>query len=273
MSLKTVGILYHPKIDAAQILAQELAAFLPSRQASTWLCSAWEEQEAKNRIEGTDLLLSIGGDGTILRAARAAIPWCVPIVGVNLGRLGFLTELRSDDARDKLPLYLDGEGWIDERAMLEVELAGHEPFHALNDLFVGRGGLPRVVNIETIIDGVVLTTYRADGVVLSTATGSTGYSLAAGGPILCPQAREIILNAISPHPTFANALVLPPEVEVELRVGTTHQAMVSIDGQVNVDVGDGDYVRARLSRHVARFLRAEPRNSFYATLMKRLVYK
>lgn len=246
---------------------------MPSREALVWLCSAWDEEGARAHLDGTDLLLSVGGDGTILRAARAAIPWCVPIVGINLGRLGFLTELRADEARDRLPLYLNGEGWTDERAMLEVELADGRRFHALNDLFVGRGALPRVVNIETVIEGVVLTTYRADGVVLSTATGSTGYSLAAGGPILHPQAREVILNAISPHPTFANALVLPPEVVVELKVRTTHQAIASVDGQVNFDVDDGDWVRVRLSQHVARFLRAQPASSFYGTLMKRLVYK
>ncbi len=242
-------------------------------EASVWLCSAWEEERARVQIEGTDLLLSIGGDGTILRSARAALGWSVPIVGINLGRLGFMTELERTEAREKLPVYLKGEGWIDERAMLEVELDGKGPFHALNDVFIGRGAIPRVLYVDTYIDGAHLTTYKADGVIMSTATGSTGYSLAAGGPILYPQAKEIILNAISPHLTFANALVLPSTVVVELRVHTSHQAMLSIDGQVNLDLGDGDSVKVRLSPHVARFLRAQPLTFFYSTLMNRLVQK
>ncbi|MCK4724038.1 MAG: NAD(+)/NADH kinase [Dehalococcoidia bacterium] len=246
---------------------------MPSMEATVWLCSAWEEESAKAQIEGTDLLLSIGGDGTILRSARAALGWSVPIVGINLGRLGFMTELGPTEAREKLPIYLKGEGWIDERAMLEVELDGKSPFHALNDLFIGRGAIPRLLYIDTYIDGAHLTTYKADGVIMSTATGSTGYSLAAGGPILYPQAKEIILNAICPHPTFANALVLPSTAVVELRVHTSHQAMLSIDGQVNLDLGDGDSVKVRLSPHVARFLRAQPPTFFYSTLMNRLVQK
>lgn len=271
--MKTVGILYNPKIAAAGGLAEELANFLPSINAAVWLCSAWEEEAARSQIEGTDLLLSIGGDGTILRAARAALSYSVPIVGINLGRLGFMTELGPEEARDRLSQYLRGEGWIDERAMLEVQLADRGHYHALNDVFVGRGAIPRVVNVETSIDGALMTTYRADGVILSTATGSTGYSLAAGGPILCPQAREMILNPVSPHLAFANALVLPSTAVIELRVHTTHEAVLSVDGQVNVGLEDGDCVRARLSPDVARFLRAQPLGYFYGTLMNRLVQK
>ena len=271
--MKTVGILYHPKIAAAGGLAEELANFLPSIDAAVWLCSAWEEEQARSQIEGTDLLLSIGGDGTILRAARAALSHSVPIVGINLGRLGFMTELGPDEARDKLPHYLRGEGWIDERAMLEVQFADGGQYHALNDVFVGRAAIPRLVNVETSIDGALLTTYRADGVILCTATGSTGYSLAAGGPVLCPQAKEIVLNPLSPHLAFANALVLPSTAVIELRVHTTHGAMVSVDGQVNVDLENGDSVRVRLSPNVARFLRAQPASHFYGTLMNRLVQK
>jgi NAD+ kinase len=269
--LKKVGILYHPKIAAAGALAEELAGFLPSLDASCWLCSAWEEERARTQIEGTELILSIGGDGTILRAARAVVPGSIPIVGINLGRLGFMTELSAGEARDKLPAFLAGEGWIDERAMLQAELASKGPFYALNDVVLGRGAISRVIYVEATIDGAPLTTYKADGVILATATGSTGYSLAAGGPILYPQAREIILNPISPHPTFANALVLPPTAIVELRVRTDHQAMLSIDGQIDLALESGDTIRVRLSPHVARFLRAQPLTFFYSTLMERLV--
>jgi NAD+ kinase len=271
--MKRVGILYHPKIAAAGALAEELADFLPSLDASVWLCSAWDEEGAKAQVEGTELIVSVGGDGTILRAARAVAPQSIPIVGINLGRLGFMTELSAEEARDRLPALLAGEGWVDERAMLQAEVAGKEPFHALNDVVLGRGAISRVIYVETTIDGAPLNTYKADGVILATATGSTGYSLAAGGPILYPQSREIILNPISPHLTFANAVVLPPTAIVELKVRTDHQAMLSIDGQIDLALESGDSVKVKLSPHVARFLRVQPLTFFYSILMERLVPK
>ena len=271
--MKRVGILYHPKIAAARALAEELVGFLPSLDASVWICSVWEEEGARAQVDGTELILSVGGDGTILRAARAVVPFAIPIVGINLGRLGFLTELSAEQARKQLPAFLKGEGWIDERAMLQAELANRGPIHALNDILLGRGAIPRVIYVETTIDGTHLTTYKADGVIIATATGSTGYSLADGGPILYPQAREIIVNPISAHPTFANALVLPPTAIVELRVRTDHQAMLSIDGQLNLALESGDTIRVSISPHTARFLRAQPPTFFYSTLMERLVPK
>jgi NAD+ kinase len=127
-----------------------------------------------------------------------------------------------------------------------------------------------VIRIETKIDDTPLTTYKADGVIIATATGSTGYSLAAGGPILHPQAREVLLKAISPHLTMAHALVLPPAATVELRVITDHQAMLSIDGQVELPLESGDRVKVNLSSHVARFLRTGTAASLYSTLEQRL---
>lgn len=271
--MKRVGILYHPKIAAAKAFAEELAGYLPSLNAVVWLCSAWDEEDARTQVGSTELILSVGGDGTILRAARAVAPQSIPIVGINLGRLGFMTELSIDEARDKLAALLAGEGWVDERAMLQAELAGKRTYHALNDVVLGRGTVSRVIYVETTIDGTPLTTYKADGVIIATATGSTGYSLAAGGPILYPQSREILLNPISPHLTFANALVLPPAAIVELKVRTDHQAMLSIDGQINLALESGDTIRVSLSPHAARFLRAQPPAFFYSTLMERLVSK
>jgi NAD+ kinase len=157
--------------------------------------------------------------------------------------------------------------------MLQAELAGKKPYYALNDILIGRGAVSRVIYVETTIDGVPLTTHKADGVIIATATGSTGYSMAAGGPILYPQAREIILNPISPHLTFANAVVLPPTAIVELKVRTDHQAMLSIDGQINLALESGDIIRVSISPHVARFLRAQPPTFFYSTLMERLMPK
>jgi NAD+ kinase len=271
MQMKRIGILYHPKIEKAKPFSRELEKFLKARDILSWTCSAWEENKAKPQIADSDLMLSIGGDGTILRTVRAVIPHAVPIVGINLGNLGFMTELKADEAFDKLPRLLDGDGWIEERSMLEAELLSQDKiFNAMNDVFVGRRSSARLVRIETKVDGEVLATYRADGVIVATATGSTGYSLAAGGPILCPQAKEIIFKPVCPHLALDRAVVLPSEAEIRLKVTTTHEAMLSIDGQVELSLGSGGEVKVKRSPHVARFLRIRPKAYFYSYLESRL---
>src|SRR4030042_828074 len=120
--MKRVGILYQPKRKEAVDFSSEVEKFLAARGMSTWRCSAWEPEKAKQQINGTDLLLSIGGDGTILRAARTVIPDSVPILGINFGRLGFMAEMKTAEALKKLPALLDGKGWVEERAILETEL-------------------------------------------------------------------------------------------------------------------------------------------------------
>ena len=273
--MKRVGILYHPKIEAAYTLAKELQDFLGSSGISVWLCSAWEGETAKAQVNGTDLIISIGGDGTILRAAQLVVPELTPITGINLGRLGFMTELSADEALAKLPALLAGEGWIDERAMLEAELLTTDEetsriFYALNDVVVARGAMARMVYIEATIDGQPLTTYKADGVIVATATGSTGYSLAAGGPILHPQAKEFLLLPILPHLSSAYTLVLPSTAVVKLSISTAHQATLSIDGHINLPLSSGAIITVKHSSSAARFLRIHPETSFYSSLEQRL---
>ncbi|MBC8275313.1 MAG: NAD(+)/NADH kinase [Chloroflexi bacterium] len=269
--MKRVGILYHPKIEKAKAFSQELEKFLKASDILPWTCSAWEEDKAKPQIADSELMLSIGGDGTILRTVRAVIPHAVPIVGINLGNLGFMTELKADEAFEKLPRLLDGDGWIEERSMLEAEvLSQAKVFNVLNDVFVGRRNSARLVQIETKVDGEVLATYRADGVIVATATGSTSYSLAAGGPILYPQAKEIIFKPVCPHLALDRAVVLPAEAEIQIKVTTTHEAMLSIDGQVEMPLRSGDEVKVKRSLHVARFLRIRPKAYFYSYLELRL---
>jgi len=268
--------MYHPMIGAAYTLSKELERFLTARSIAVWLCSAWEEEEAKAQLNGTDLILTVGGDGTILRAAQVALPNQTPITGINLGKLGFMTGLSADEAISRLPALLAGEGWIDERAMLEAELSpsgqGAEPvqtFYALNDVVVSRGSIARMVFIEASISGELLTTYKADGVIVASATGSTGYALAAGGPILYPQAKELLLLPIVPHLSSSYPLVLPPKTVVKLHIRTAHQATVSIDGHINLPLKDGAIVTVRLSSNTSRFLRIHP-GSFYGSLELKL---
>jgi NAD+ kinase len=273
-AMKRIGILYHPKTEKAIAFSKKLEEFLSARDFSTWRCSAWEPEDAKRYINGTDLLLSIGGDGTILRAARTIYPDSVPILGINLGKLGFMAELKAAEALDKLPDLLSGKGWIEERALLEATLTSHgKTFHGLNDAFVGRRSMARLVNIQCKLNGALLTTYRADGVLVSTATGSTGYALAAGGPILHPQSKEMILQPVCAHFSLDKALVLPSKARVELTVTTTHEAMLSIDGQTEIQLNSGDKVIIKQSSYTAKFLRAQSRSHFYKHLEAKLKRK
>jgi NAD+ kinase len=223
------------------------------------------------------LTLTTGGDGTILRAAHVALLNQIPITGINLGKLGFMTELSADEAVDRLPALLAGDGWIDERAILEAELSPVDQeqeslrtFYALNDVVMARGAIARAVYIEASIDGKLLTTYKADGVIVATATGSTGYSLAAGGPILHPQAEELLLLPILPHLSSAYTVVLPSTAVVKLRISTPYQATLSIDGHINLSLSSGAVVTIKRSSNKARFLRIHPETSFYSSLEQRL---
>jgi len=275
MTIKKVGILYHPMIAAAHPLAEDLKDFLTARGVAVWLCSAWEGEQARAQVNGTELILTIGGDGTILRAAQVAVPAQIPVIGINLGRLGFMTELSAEEAKKRLPALLEGKGWVDERAMLEAELqvSQSEPsrvFYALNDVVVARGGVARVVYVEASIDGEPLTAYKGDGVILATATGSTGYSLAAGGPILHPRSKEFLLLPIMPHLSPVYPLVLPATVVVRLHLTTTHQATLSIDGHINLPLSSGAVITVKHSSEIGRFLRIHPEVSFYSSLEQKL---
>ena len=275
--MKKVGILYHPMKEAAHPLAEKLEIFLSTKGISTWVCSAWEMDSARAQVNGTDLILSVGGDGTILRAAQTIVPEPTPITGINLGHLGFMTELSVDEAEEKLTALLDGNGWIDERCLLQAELSFEnkknkqpQKFYALNDVVVARGAVARVIYAEVSIDGEALTTYKADGVIVATATGSTGYALAAGGPVLHPQAKELLLLPITPHLSSTYPLVLPSTSEVRLRLSITHPATLSIDGHINLPISEGSVITVKHSPNTVRFLRIHPESSFYGSLEQRL---
>lgn len=272
--MKKIGILYHPMKAGAQPFAQEIQRWLDSKGVTNWVCSAWDTERALTLVNDTDLMLTVGGDGTILRAAQVAVSARAPITGINLGKLGFMTELNADEALAKLPALLDGQGWLDERSVLEADM-GTKPtksscYFALNDVVVTHGAIPRTINIEAAIDGEALTNYRGDGVILATATGSTGYSLAAGGPILHPQSADFLLVPIVPHLSMSYTLALPQSAVVTLRVGTVHPAVCSIDGHINVPVDDGATITVKHSTKRVRFLRLQPKNTFYGHLEQKL---
>ena len=272
--MNKVGILYHPLNSSARALAEELITFLPTKGVTPWLCSAWEEENARCQMNNTELILSIGGDGTILRAAQVVIGTDVPITGINLGNLGFMTELKADEIKSKLVELLAGHGWLDKRTILEAELPtesrSSQTYFALNDVVLARGSIVRMITMEAEIDSEHFATYRADGLILATATGSTGYALAAGGPILHPQATEFVMTPILTHLSPSHSLVLPESSTVKLTLKTTIPATLSIDGYINLPVSEGTLITIKRSLHTISFLRAHPKTSFYVTLEQKL---
>lgn len=268
MLIRKVGVLYHPLNEAAGALAGRLQGFLKGRGLAAWRCSAWEGEQIQAGMDGTDLLVTVGGDGTILRAAQAAVAGGAAIIGINMGKLGFMTELDADGIEDTLDRLLAGEGWIDERATLEAQYAGRT-FLALNDVVVARGGIARTISIEVSVNGEKVSGYRADGVVVATATGSTGYSLAAGGPILHPRAEEFVLIPVVPHLSLGYSLVLPSNSTVGLSVTKAQEATLSIDGHINLPLSGNDCVTVQLSGRKIRFLRIHL-EQFYGSLEQRL---
>jgi len=270
LSVKKIGILFHPKVDKSEDFAHKIEEFLRGKGVACWLHSSWDESGAQRQLDQTDLMVSVGGDGTILRVSRIVYPRQIPIVGVNFGNLGFMAELEAGDALEHLMQIIEGKGWMDERSMLDVTLSSSKRFHALNDVVVGRGRNLRLINVEVSIDGDAFTTYRADAVIVSTPTGSTGYLLAANGPIIYPESKDMVIKAVCPHMNMDKALVVAAESRIRLAVMTKHEAIVSMDGQVEEVLRDGDEVTVSLSPYVTRFVRLRPRSMFYSTLVTKL---
>ncbi len=275
-----VGILHHPHKPESLSLAQEIGAFLQGAGVpQIWHESAWDAEAVLARVPGSDLMITLGGDGTLLRAARLGASFRVPMLGVKMGRLGFLAEVPPDNWQEPLQRMLDGTGWIEERLMMHAvvqrPLLGGElqtvcEHEALNDVVLSRGDLARVVRISAQLDGGYLTEYTCDGLIVCTATGSTGYALAVGGPILPPTLRNILVIPIAPHLSMDRAVVLPEGVEVRMQAVADHRPILTVDGQVVVEIEEGDEVVVTTSGHAARFVRLRDRSYFYRTLMDKL---
>ena len=269
--MNKVGVFVAARWRGATGLVDGLRAALAAEVAEVWQTSSWDEPAAQEQIEGTDLVVCLGGDGSMLWAARAVVPHPVPILGVNMGRLGFLAEIGPQELMEKLPRVLSGAGRVEQRAMLQAQVpAWGQTFQALNDVVIGRALPGRPVYMDVTVDGQRLAVYRCDAVIVATATGSTAYSLSAGGPILHPESRDLLLTPVAPHLAPALPLVLPGDAVIDLIVSTEDGAAVSIDGQVNRTLGSGDRVSVCRSPHVARFLRLSRPQDYYRMLAERL---
>ena len=276
--MKSVGIIYNARIPEALDLGTAILYQLPLPEDS-WISPAENLDVVRERAEQTSLVITVGGDGTILRAAQVTAPSGIPVVGINMGRLGFMTELQVHEAMERLPIYLDNYCRVEERNMLQATVfkangpagaATYGPYHALNDVVLARGGVSRVVTITGFIDGAQITTFRSDAVILCTATGSTGYNLAVGGPILDPMSDNLVLKPVAAHMGLTAGLVLTPSVKVGLTLEGYQEAILSIDGYVDYPLSPGDRVELEQSPHRAKFLRANQPSQFYATLTRRL---
>jgi NAD+ kinase len=195
----------------------------------------------------------------------------VPLLGVNMGRLGFLAETRPGELLDRLPDVIAGRYRVERRSMLQAQVPRWGvTYHALNDIVVGRTSVGRPVYVDVSIDGSRLAIHRCDAMIVSSATGSTAYSLSAGGPILHPESKDIILNTVAPHLTGARPLVLPPNTVVDMMVTADKEAVVSIDGQIDRELDSGDTVSACRSPHEAHFVRFSKPQDYYEHLGERL---
>ena len=273
--MDNIGLFYNPRVSAALPLAEEIAVWLRAREIDAWLCSTKEQPpEDKLCAETTDLVVTLGGDGTILRAMPLTAPLAIPVLGLNLGRVGFLTECMPEAWARVMTRILDGQGEIEERLMLQVTLQRDADVIAqdvaLNDAVISRGGLALTMRLETEIDGAPLTRYVADGLILATATGSTAYSYAVGGPILPPWIYNILLVPIAAHLSLDRPLVLNAETTVEVTVHTRVPGTLTVDGRLVGELQEGDQVRIERSKLKGRFLRLRGRGDFYRTLVRRL---
>ena len=274
--VKKVGFIVNDTIESAIKQSHDTARLLTVRNVKVVESHSASPETSVNWTakDGLDLIFTFGGDGTILRAARYAAPLHVPLVGINLGRVGFLTELNPWQVQERLHAFLSGEYWLEKRAMLRAELWRDGKvigtFLALNDLVVARAALSRVVNCTLSVNGHHVTTYVADGVIVATPTGSTAYSMAAGGPIMHPELQSIVVTPIAPYLTVIRSLVLPDNNSLSLHIETDDEAFRTVDGQLHVAELHGDTVSLTTSPDPCLFARVQDRAYFTSTLANRL---
>jgi NAD+ kinase len=273
VKIQTVGVCLKPSQPQAAETIRQLVEWLAERGIETRLDAEAARQAGRPAEETVrlgaevDLLISLGGDGTLLAVARAAGRRRIPILGINLGTLGFLTEVNVEEMFPVLESVLEGNAEIVSRMRLEVRASrdGRElgRFMALNDAVISKTALSRIINLETLAGGQEVTTYHADGLIVSTPTGSTAYSLSAGGPLLLPGLEALVLTPICPHSLTQRPLVLPVDSEIEVVVRTRGgEATITMDGQEGMDLLDGDRVCMRRSPYPVDIVASPLRTRF-----------
>ncbi len=272
------AVLAHPQRPQTFPLAERIANSLQVHGVTVQVFTDWQAADVTPFISpGCELVVAIGGDGAMLRAARVSAPHEVPVLGINTGRLGFLTEVRAPELWETLvDDVLAKAYWIEARMMLRAviyrqdQAIAHED--ALNDVVISGSVIGKMVELEAYIDGNWATTYFADAVIVATATGSTAYALASGGPILPPELKNILIVPSAPHLSMERPIVLSEGAQVEIRPTPTNRndVLVTVDGIQLGYLQLHDRVLLQASPHTTRFVRMRGRNYFYRSLLDRL---
>lgn len=263
VAVRRIGLAYNPTSDPAVELRERASGWSEVHGVDHWAAPAADREALHRELPGTHALVVLGGDGTFLRAARAVIEDDVPLLGINVGKVGFLSKVEAGALERVLGHLAEGRYAIEPRMALEGRIlrAGSpidgERLLALNDIVIARGSLARVVRLDTSIDSSHLASFVADGLVVSTPTGSTGYSFSAGGPILGPTARNLVVTPIAGYLTTIRSVVVGPEAVVRCRIVDAHEALVSVDGREDIPIAVGDVVEVRAIERPVRLIEPE----------------
>ena len=273
---RRIAIGTHPDIQGILPAVEEVRTFLQKYDIPPVVSQPLDQKDFRQQIKdgAFDLLIAMGGDGTMLRAGRLCAPAGIPVLGINLGHFGFLMEIDDQNWSQCLPRIMDGKFFLEERMMLHAEhwrenekLAEWE---ALNEVVISRGSLVRPIRLISEVDGYALTNYVADALIVATATGSTAYALAVQGPILSPELRNLIVAPVAPHLSVDRSIVLSDRSEVKITVYTHHEAVISADGRKPNPLEDGDVVLVKSSEYNALFVRMQDPGYFYRNLTRYL---
>jgi NAD+ kinase len=265
---RNIGVTFNPLHEGARDLAHQLVDAVKARGVAVALD---DDTSAADELADSDLVICLGGDGSVLRCTRRVVERGATILGVNLGRLGFLTELEGAQILDRIDDVIKGTGRIEERMMLQAGVRGQGvTFTGLNEAVVGRATLSRAIQLAVDVDGIRVADYRCDGVIVATATGSTAYALSVGGPILYPESSDLIVVPVAPHLSAQHAVIVPGNETVHITLEPDQQAVLSVDGLADVQLREGDSVQVSAGVYRARFLRFKPRTDFYVRMAAQL---
>ena len=271
------GIAWHPQLPAAKTEAEKVAEFLRRHTGNAPEVSPLNDPQFRAKIlaKRFDMVITLGGDGTMLRTGKLCAVPEIPVMGINMGHLGFIIETVSDSWKERVLKLLSGEYEVDRRMMLHAERhCGDErirEWEVLNDAVVGRGNEFRPVHLRVKINYSVLEEIVADGLIVSTATGSTAYAMAASGPILPPNMRNMLLVPIAPHLCLDRTLVLPEDAIVEIQVNGYVDCSFCPDGIASFPLERGDEIIVRASKYSAKFVRFEEESAFYSKFVRKML--
>ena len=269
-----IGIISKAGIEKSLDLASKIADKI-SIAHDVWKSDVDDIDTYRSKFKDTQLVITLGGDGTILRVARSISSFEIPILGINLGRVGFMTEIPYSDSLKILDEVLKdiNKFRIEKRLMLKATgISNNQKFelNALNDIVLGHQSVSRLMDIDVYVDSELMAEYRADGIIISSPSGSTGYSLAAGGPIITPEQKLMLIQPIAPHMSLDVGVVVPDNSKISINIASPNKAVVSADGFDEVVLGEKDKIDVEISKHVTRFIRLNNQSDFYKQLTSRL---